>query len=170
MKGFRFALIAGLAVAGLLAITSPASAGMFPYPAASGTLTGTETIPADTNLSGGRAPQTEIITVNQLQALRIAALTDGTTIASTAYPSIMNTVTLGGNRTISSPTGQTSGAVVRYLLTQDATGSRTITWGGAFAWFGGSAPTLTTTGGRSDLITCVTMTHLLCSAQLNVIN
>lgn len=37
-------------------------------------------------------------------------------------------------------------------LVQDATGSRTVTWPAAVHWSGGTAPTLTTTAGRVDII------------------
>ena len=42
-----------------------------------------------------------------------------------------------------------------YLLkcVQDATGSRTITWPATVKWSGGTAPTLTTTASKTDLIT-----------------
>lgn len=42
-----------------------------------------------------------------------------------------------------------------YLLkcVQDATGSRTITWPASVKWSGGTAPTLTTTASKTDLIT-----------------
>lgn len=38
-------------------------------------------------------------------------------------------------------------------LVQDATGSRTVTWPATVKWSGGSAPTLTTTASRIDIIT-----------------
>lgn len=38
-------------------------------------------------------------------------------------------------------------------LVQDATGSRTVTWPAAVKWSGGTAPTLTTTASRADIIT-----------------
>lgn len=37
-------------------------------------------------------------------------------------------------------------------LVQDGTGSRTVTWPAAVIWPGGSAPTLTTTAGATDMI------------------
>jgi hypothetical protein len=42
----------------------------------------------------------------------------------------------------------------RYVLalTQDNPGSRTVTWPANVKWSGGSAPTLTTTAGQTDLI------------------
>jgi hypothetical protein len=45
-------------------------------------------------------------------------------------------------------------------LTQDATGSRTVTWaatGGAIAWNGAAAPTLTTTAGHTDKVTLISL-------------
>jgi len=36
---------------------------------------------------------------------------------------------------------------------QDATGSRTITWPATVKWSGGTAPTLTTTASKTDIIT-----------------
>jgi hypothetical protein len=42
------------------------------------------------------------------------------------------------------------------FLTQDGTGSRTVTWPGAVKWPGGAAPTLTTTINKTDIIQLVT--------------
>lgn len=41
-------------------------------------------------------------------------------------------------------------------VVQDATGSRTITWPAAVRWSGGTAPALTTTANKTDVITLVT--------------
>lgn len=46
-----------------------------------------------------------------------------------------------------------AGAVYTLELTQDGTGSRTATWPGTVTWPGGTAPTLTTTINKSDLVT-----------------
>lgn len=43
------------------------------------------------------------------------------------------------------------------VLTQDATGSRTVTWPASVKWHGGTAPTLTTTGNAVDIITMFTI-------------
>jgi hypothetical protein len=66
-------------------------------------------------------------------------------------------VTLGGNRTFAFDSPEQWG---RYFLrlTQDATGSRTVTWpssGVTINWAGGSAPTLTTTANKADRIVLV---------------
>lgn len=42
------------------------------------------------------------------------------------------------------------------LLKQDGTGSRTATWPAAVKWAGGTAPTLTTTANKTDILTFIT--------------
>jgi len=42
------------------------------------------------------------------------------------------------------------------FLVQDSAGSKTVNWPASFRWSGGSAPTLTTTGSKTDIITIVT--------------
>lgn len=44
------------------------------------------------------------------------------------------------------------GQVLIRNLIQDGTGSRTVTWFPTINWAGGSAPTLTTTESRADVI------------------
>jgi hypothetical protein len=60
-------------------------------------------------------------------------------------------LTLTGNctLTLSNPV---AGATYLLRISQDATGSRTITWPAAVHWSGGTAPVLTTTASRVDLI------------------
>lgn len=81
------------------------------------------------------------------------ALTDGGTIALDWNNGLVQAVTLGGNRTFTFSNPIAPG---RYLivLKQDATGSRTITWP-TVKWRGGTAPTLTTTANKYDLITLI---------------
>lgn len=85
----------------------------------------------------------------QVYASRFAD-TDGTTIAIDWNKSNVHSVTLGGSRTITF-SNPTDGAKYRIILKQDATGSRTINWP-TIKWKGGSAPTLTTTGNKYDII------------------
>jgi hypothetical protein len=42
------------------------------------------------------------------------------------------------------------------FVNQDAAGSKTIAWPGSVKWSGGTAPTLTTTGSKTDILTLVT--------------
>jgi len=54
-----------------------------------------------------------------------------------------------GNITIAI-SNETDGRKFIISITQDGTGSRTVTWFSTIKWAGGSAPTLTTTGGKRD--------------------
>lgn len=60
------------------------------------------------------------------------------------------TLTANCTFTINNPI---SGTIYTLVLTQDGTGSRTVTWPATVHWPGGVAPTLTTTAARADIIT-----------------
>ena len=60
-------------------------------------------------------------------------------------------VTLGNNRTLALSNVQI-GDKFLIRLQQDGTGSRTVTWFNHISWAGGSAPTLTTTAHKADII------------------
>jgi len=81
-------------------------------------------------------------------------LTDGATISWDVTTSPIAKVTLGGNRTLSAPSNAVgSGQYVSLLVIQDGTGSRTLTWNGAYEFKDDTAPTLTTTASKGDLFT-----------------
>ena len=61
-------------------------------------------------------------------------------------------VTLGGNRTFATFLNFPFGAVFYLDVVQDGTGSRTATWPSNVAWAAGTAPTLTTTAGATDVV------------------
>jgi hypothetical protein len=82
----------------------------------------------------------------------VVALTDGANIALNASLGNVFTVTLAGNRTLSSPTGPSSGQHILVIVTQDATGSRTLSYGAAYNFGAAGAPTLTTTAGDWDIL------------------
>jgi hypothetical protein len=63
----------------------------------------------------------------------------------------VQTLTLSANCTITL-NNPVAGAIYRLLLVQDGGGSRTVTWP-TIKWAGGSAPTLTLTAGKTDIIT-----------------
>lgn len=96
-------------------------------------------------------------------------LTDGATITPDWIDGNVQTVELGGNRTIANPTSIKAGATYILILKQDSTGSRTVTWGTNYKFSGGTAPTLTTTGGQADVITLVAYSTsiLMCTSVLN---
>ena len=79
-----------------------------------------------------------------------ATLTDGSTISWNASTEPVAKVTLGGNRTLGSASNPQSGQFVSLLITQDGTGSRTVTFNAAYEFVGDSAPTLTGTANKGD--------------------
>jgi len=62
----------------------------------------------------------------------------------------MHYMTLAGNRTLAVSNAH-PGQRFNLTLKQDSTGSRTVAWWSGIAWPGGTTPTLTTTGGKSDI-------------------
>lgn len=82
----------------------------------------------------------------------VVALVDGPTISANAAAGNTFEVTLAGNRTISNPTNSANGQKIVYRLTQDATGNRTVTWGSAFRFAGGTPPTLSSAPGKTDYL------------------
>ena len=76
------------------------------------------------------------------------------------------TLTANDNFTLENPTNLAAGQTINIWITQDATGSRLITWGTFWQAVGGSnTMVLSTTPGTKDLATCVsdTTTSLTCS-------
>lgn len=87
------------------------------------------------------------------QGTAVVTLTDGATIATDASLSNQFKVVLGGNRTMAAPTSLVEGRLYEWEIKQDATGGRALTWASLFRWPGGTAPTLQTGAGASDIIT-----------------
>lgn len=84
---------------------------------------------------------------------RVAALTDAATIAVDASRGNTFQVTLGGNRTLGTPTNPVDGQRILFKVTQDGTGSRTLAYSAAYS-FGAdvTSPTLSTTAGKVDYL------------------
>lgn len=93
-------------------------------------------------------------TFTALQASSVETLVDGATVTPTGTKNL-NQVTLGGNRTFANPSAITVGAAYLFKIIQDGTGSRTLAWGAAYEFPGGTPPTLTTAAGGVDLISGV---------------
>ena len=85
----------------------------------------------------------------------ITTLTDGATITPDFSANNLFTVTLGGNRTLANPTNITAGQSGVIFVVQDATGSRTLSYGSYFKFPSGTAPTLTTTANATDILAYV---------------
>jgi len=88
----------------------------------------------------------------------ISTLTDGATITPDFSLGNNYALTLAGNRTLANPTNLTAGATGSIFVSQDATGSRTLSWGSYWDFAGGTAPTLTTTASAVDRIDYVVRT------------
>ncbi len=99
-----------------------------------------------------RVSQNGVVTVKNGAVAEIGTLTDAATITPDFATNCNFTVTLGGNRTIANPSNLTAGQSGSIFLVQDATGSRTVSWGSYWDFAGGSAPTLTTTANAVDRI------------------
>lgn len=82
----------------------------------------------------------------------VVALTDGATISVNAALGNDFRVTIAGNRTLANPTNLVDGQKLTFQVTQDATGSRTLTYGAAYDFGTAGAPTLTVTAAKTDLL------------------
>lgn len=82
-------------------------------------------------------------------------LTDAANISWDLSQNQVASVTLAGNRTLSNPTNQVDGAVYILIVKQDATGGRTLAFSSNYKFAGGSAPSLTTTASKADVLTFV---------------
>jgi hypothetical protein len=80
----------------------------------------------------------------------VFALTYGATITPNAANGSIQTITLTGNVTFSAFTSPVSGQTITLVITQDGTGSRTLT---STMKFAGGAKTLSTAAGAIDILT-----------------
>lgn len=97
----------------------------------------------------------ETTSTDQLEgryAVEVATLTDGATITPDFGANQNFTVTLAGNRTLANPSNMVVGQTGSIFVVQDATGSRTLSFGSYWDFAGGTAPTLTTTASAVDRI------------------
>jgi hypothetical protein len=130
----------------------------------------TVTIPASTTTLAGLA-----IAQSYTKAQRgtPVALTDATTIAVDMSLGNNFSVTLAGNRTLGDPSNVTAGQSGVIVVTQDGTGSRTLSYTGTKWKFSGgsaSAPTLTGTAAAVDVLAyyCESATRITVTSLLNV--
>jgi len=82
----------------------------------------------------------------------VTTLTDGATITPDFAAGNNFAVTLGGNRTLANPTNVVAGQSGVIVITQDATGSRTLAYGTNWKFAGGTDPTLTTAANAVDVL------------------
>lgn len=120
-----------------------------------GTITGTGTCAADvaTNTNIWSATSNKIVDSAGLNSAgQIVTLTDAATIATDMQTGINFAVTLGGNRTLGAPTNTQAGRSGCYMIIQDGTGSRTLSYNSVWKFSGGTAPVLTTAAGSVDML------------------
>jgi len=92
------------------------------------------------------------------ETINVIASSTATTAIDVSLGNVVD-MTLDNSPTLTftnpAPTG--TGGSFTLMLRQDASGSRTVTWPGSVRWAAATAPTLTTTASRVDIITFVTM-------------
>ena len=103
-------------------------------------------------------------TFSAAQSGSITVLSDGANISVDLSANNHFSVTLEGNRTLDNPSNIVAGTSGSFFITQDGTGSRTLSYGGYYDFASGEAPTLTTTAAAVDRIDYIarTTTSLHC--------
>ena len=79
-------------------------------------------------------------------------LTDAASIAVDFATGTNFVVSLGGNRTLQNPSNAVAGQTGHIYVIQDGTGSRTLAFGDAYNFVGGTAPTMSTSVNSVDLL------------------
>lgn len=118
------------------------------------------------NVSFGTTAVATTIYLQGSAAAVINTLVDGATVIPLFSSNNNFTLTLGGNRAIANPTGPTPGQSGTIYIIQDATGSRTLTWGNVWRFQGNTAPTLSTAANSVDMLVYSVRTTANISAQL----
>jgi len=110
---------------------------------------------ADLNAAIAAVPGTVAASVHTWTAAQRnppATLTDAATITPDFATSNNFTVTIGGARTLANPDNPAAGQAGQIVIIQDGTGSRTLSYGSAWKFPGGVAPTLSTAAGAVDIL------------------
>jgi hypothetical protein len=101
----------------------------------------------------GELTAAQVMTLLQAMPAGAYELTDDATIAIDWDNGATQYVVLGATGRTVTFANPVSGQVYRFIIIQDATGSRTITTWPSVKWAWGSSPTLTTTGDKIDIVT-----------------
>jgi len=114
--------------------------------------------PASVKITGGTIDNTPIGdvtpdegTFKQLM-LDMQELTDGANISWDMSQGGFAYVTLAGNRTLDNPTNVKAGGNYKLKVTQDGTGTRTLSYGANFKFPGNVEPVLSSGAGDIDLL------------------
>lgn len=105
---------------------------------------------------------------NKQQNFKKTTLADGTNISWSLNTAQVASVTLAGNRTLDNPTNMVDGGTYILIVKQDGTGTRTLTYGTAYKWSSGTAPTLSTGANAVDILSFISDgTNMYGVEQLN---
>jgi hypothetical protein len=106
----------------------------------------------NTGTSGATLPFLNAVnTWSAAQRATITTLTDGATITPDFSLTNNYLVTIAGNRTLANPTNLVGGQSGFIIIVQDATGSRTLTYGSNYKFQGATVPVLTTSPNATDV-------------------
>jgi hypothetical protein len=95
----------------------------------------------------------KILTTDKVWGAAAAvALTPGATVSIDLSTGFNFTLAMGGNYTLSNPTNAKAGQEGAIEITQDATGSRTLTYGANWLFSGGVDPALSTAANSKDVL------------------
>lgn len=120
-------------------------------PKSGGTMTGAIAFAAGQTIAGyGLLDGAQVWTKGQRG--EVTALVDGATITPDFADSNNFSVTLGGNRVLGNPSNLAAGQSGCIWITQDGTGSRTLSYGSYWDFTGGTAPTLSTAASAVDCL------------------
>jgi hypothetical protein len=124
----------------------------------------------DGNVGIGTTSPAKQLEITKSARATITSLTDGATITPDFDAAQNFSVTLGGNRTLANPSNIDAGQTGSIFVTQDGTGSRTLSFGSYWDFAGGTAPTLSTAAGAVDRIDYIvrTGTSIHAVATLNL--
>ena len=103
------------------------------------------------------AASVSVATINKATFIKQVAgtpvtLTDAASIAVDFSTGTNFVVSLGGNRTLENPSNAVAGQTGHIYVIQDGTGSRTLAFGDAYNFQGGTAPTMSTSVNSVDLL------------------
>ena len=116
---------------------------------------------ANSTITAAKTDTTSVAVLGTAQSFTTAhgfsgtTLTDGASISWDLAANQVATVTLAGNRTLTNPTNKINGNVYILVVKQDGTGGRTLSFGTDYKFAGGTAPTITTTASKADVLTFV---------------
>ena len=95
------------------------------------------------------------LTASVYTSATAVTLTDAANIAWNLATGGFATVTLADTRVLDNPTNMVAGGHYTLIVKQDGTGSRLLTYGTAYKFAGGTAPTLSTAASSIDILTFV---------------